>query len=143
MDHNAAHRGSDDRFPAPEFADVVLGPVFAHQQAYHLADLLRLHRAHGVMLTEQGLLTPEEIGGLLKALDAVEADLAVKPPAAYTGEHEDMFFYVDGELKRHVGAETSGRLHTGRSRNDIDHALFKMKLKREVDRLTDQIAVAR
>ncbi len=140
MDQTAPHRGSDDRFPAPEFADAVLGPLFAHQQAHHLADLMRLHRAHGAMLAEQGLLTGAEISGLLAALDAVEADLAAQPPAAYTGEHEDMFFYVEGELKRHVGAETAGRLHTGRSRNDIDHALFKMKLKRETDALTAQIA---
>jgi argininosuccinate lyase len=140
MDQTAPHRGSDDRFPAPEFADAVLGPVFLHQQAHHRADLMRLHRAHGVMLAEQGLLTGDEIGALLKALDAVETDLAARPPAAYTGEHEDMFFHVESELKRHVGPETAGRLHTGRSRNDIDHALFKMKLKRETDHLTAHIA---
>ncbi len=140
MDQTTPRTGSDDRFPAPEFAETVLGPVFSHQQAHHLADLMRLHRAHGIMLAEQGLLTVQEITGLLAALDAVEVDLAARPPAAYTGEHEDMFFYVEGELKRHVGAETAGRLHTGRSRNDIDHALFKMKLKRETDALTGWIA---
>ena len=140
MQEAAARQGSDDRFPAPEYADAVLGGVFAHQQAFHLEDLLRLHRAHGVMLAEQGLLTGKEIAALLDALDAVEADLAARPPAAYTGEHEDLFFYVEGELKRHVGPETAGRLHTGRSRNDIDHALFKIRLKREVDTLSAAIA---
>jgi len=139
MDRTSAHAGHDDRFPAPEFAETVLEPIFAHQQAHHLADLLRLHRAHGIMLAEQGLLTREEIAALLAALDDVERDLASGGPAAYTGEHEDLFFFVDSELKRHVGADTAGRLHTGRSRNDIDHALFKMKLKEGVDSLAARL----
>ena len=107
--------GGDDCFPAPAYADTVLAPAFAHAQEHHLAHLLRLHRAHGVMLAEQGLLRPEEIGALLAALDAVERDLAGRGAAAYTGEHEDLFFFVESELKRHVGAEVAGRLHTGRS----------------------------
>ncbi len=44
MDQTAPHRGSDDRFPAPEFAEAVLGPLFLQQQEHHRADLFRLHR---------------------------------------------------------------------------------------------------
>ena len=127
--------GSDDRFPAPEYAATVLAPIFAHSQQHHLAHLLHLHRAHGVMLAEQGLLQDSEIAGLLAALDATERDLAAQGPSAYTGEHEDMFFFVENELKRHVGAEVAGRLHTGRSRNDIDHTLAKMKFREGIDAL--------
>lgn len=137
---NAAPVGGDDRFPAPEYAETVLAPAFEHSQAHHLPHLLRLHRAHGVMLAEQGLLTTKEISSLLAALDIVERDLATRGPAVYTGEHEDLFFFVENELKRHVGPETAGRLHTGRSRNDIDHALFKMKFREGVDSLTSRLA---
>jgi argininosuccinate lyase len=101
---------------------------------------MRLHRAHGVMLAEQGLLGTAEIAALLDALERTEGDLAARGPAAYTGEHEDMFFFVESELRRHVGAETAGRLHTGRSRNDIDHTLFKMKFKEELDALAKRLA---
>jgi len=69
---SAGIAGSDDRFPAPEFAETVLGPGFAHAQAHHLGHLLQLHRAHGVMLAEQKLLTRAEIGALLQALDETE-----------------------------------------------------------------------
>ena len=132
--------GSDDRFPAPEYAESVLAPAFAHAQAHHLGHLLQLHRAHGVMLAEQGLLTREEIAALLRALDATEHDLKARGASPYTGEHEDLFFFVESELKRHVGAEVAGRLHTGRSRNDIDHALFKMRFREEVDGLVARLA---
>ncbi|MBL0931510.1 MAG: argininosuccinate lyase, partial [Alphaproteobacteria bacterium] len=122
--------GSDDRFPAPAFARAVLAPAFGLSQAHHLGHLMTMHRAHGVMLHEQGLLSAEDIASLLRALAAIEADLASrKEPVAYTGEHEDLFFYIERELARHVGVDTAARLHTGRSRNDIDHTLFKMALK--------------
>jgi argininosuccinate lyase len=137
---SAQSQGSDDRFPAPEFAETVLGPGFAQAQAHHLGHLLQLHRAHGVMLAEQKLLTRAEIGALLQALDRTERDLAARGPSAYTGEHEDMFFFVESELRSHVGAETAGRLHTGRSRNDIDHTLFKMRFRQDLDRLTAVLA---
>ncbi len=122
MDQNAPARAPPLWLGRPlsraRIRDAVLGPVFAHQQAFHFHDLMRLHRAHGIMLAEQGLLTTDEIGSLLAALDAVEADLAARPPAAYTGEHEDLFFHVEGELKRQCRRGDGGALHTGRSRNE-------------------------
>jgi argininosuccinate lyase len=132
--------GGDDRFPAPAFARAVLAPAFGLSQAHHLGHLMTMHRAHGVMLHEQGLLSAEDIASLLRALAAIEADLASRgEPVVYTGEHEDLFFYIERELARHVGVDTAARLHTGRSRNDIDHTLFKMALKERLDALVAQL----
>jgi argininosuccinate lyase len=58
---------------------------------------------------------------------------------AYTGEHEDFFFLVQHELERRLGVETAGKLHTGRSRNDIDHTVFKMALKERVTTLAGDL----
>jgi argininosuccinate lyase len=118
-----------------------LAPAFAHSLEHHVRHLMELHRAHGVMLHEQGLLSAADIAALLDALDRIEAELSARSePAAYTGEHEDLFFFVEAQLARHVGADTSARLHTGRSRNDIDHTLFKLALKERLDALTGQLA---
>ncbi len=57
----------------------------------------------------------------------------------YTGEVEDFFFLVEAELKKRLGPDVAGRLHTGRSRNDIDHTLFRLKLKQEIDRLAEKL----
>jgi argininosuccinate lyase len=80
------------------------------------------------MLAAQGLLTRAEAAAILRTLDDIErgTDVAALP---YTGEHEDFFFLVQTELERRLGVETAGKLHTGRSRNDIDHTVFKMALK--------------
>src|SRR5262249_34992058 len=61
-----------------------------------------------------------------------ELDLAAM---RYTGEHEDLFFVIEAALKARVGAEIGGKLHTARSRNDIDHTLFKMALQEHMTAL--------
>jgi argininosuccinate lyase len=126
--------GSDDRFPAPAYAETVLAPAFALSQRHHLRHLITLHRAHGVMLAEQGLLTAAEIAALLAALRDIEADLATRQgQEPYTGEHEDLFFFIEKQLSARTGPDVAGRLHTGRSRNDIDHTLFKLALRERLD----------
>src|SRR5262249_46053776 len=47
----------------------------------------------------------------------------------YTGEYEDFFFWLEAQLRERLGADLAGRLHTGRSRNDIDHTEYKMVLR--------------
>lgn len=37
-------------------------------------------------------------------------------------------------MRRRLGPDLAGRLHTGRSRNDIDHTNFRIVLKARLDR---------
>jgi argininosuccinate lyase len=53
----------------------------------------------------------------------------------YTGDVEDYFFLVERELKARLGPDLAGRLHTARSRNDIDHTIFKLTLREKLDAL--------
>jgi argininosuccinate lyase len=132
--------GDADRFPAPVYRDTVLAPLFEEMKRGHRRHLMRVHRAHAVMLAERGLLTAAQARDLLDALEAIDADVAARLPAiAYTGEHEDFFFFVEAELKARVGADTAGRLHTGRSRNDMDHTMFKMELRERLLGLDDAL----
>ena len=135
-----SHIGNNDRFPAPAYAQSVLAPAFAHGQRYHFAHLIRLHRAHGVMLAEQGLLNAGEVAAILVALEAIENEFAARQqPEPYTGEFEDMFFFVERLLANRIDPDTAGRLHTGRSRNDIDHTLFKLALRERIDGLATRL----
>jgi argininosuccinate lyase len=118
----------EERFPAAVYRETVLAPLFEGVKRHHWRQLVRVNRASAIMLAAQGLLTREEAGAILRALGEVARGTDV-PALAYTGEHEDFFFYVQTELERRLGVETAGKLHTGRSRNDIDHTVFKMALK--------------
>ncbi len=121
-------------FPAPVYKDTVLAPLFDAAKTHHADAFRRIDRAHAVMLAETGILTDAQAGAILAALADIDAstDLAA---LAYTGEVEDFFFHVEAELKQRLGPDLAGRLHTGRSRNDIDHTIFKLALKQRLDLL--------
>lgn len=131
------HQADTSRFPDPTYARTVLEPLFEHSKVEFVGPLGLINRAHCVMLTETGILSAEDGAAIAAALATVEASL---DPAGmrYTGEFEDLFFYIEAELKALIGPDLAGRLHTGRSRNDMDHTIFRIKLRERIDRLAAQ-----
>ncbi|MBL4627408.1 MAG: argininosuccinate lyase [Roseicyclus sp.] len=124
MDHST--------FPDPVYRDTVLAPLFEGVKTHYAAHMAAINRAHLVMLVETAILdaaTGAKIADALAAIDA-ETDL---DDLTYTGEHEDYFFFVEDQLKRRIGPDLAGGLHTARSRNDIDHTVFKMALRTRTD----------
>jgi len=133
-----AERGDDGTFPAPVYRETVLAPLFETVKRHHWRQQMRINRASAIMLAARSLLGRDEAAAILRALDDIEAatDVAALP---YTGEHEDFFFLVEAELTRRLGVGTAGKLHMGRSRNDIDHTVFKMALKERLAGLLDDL----
>ena len=119
-------------FPAPVFKDSVLAPLFDKVKAHHIEPFRAINHAHCVMLTQTGILTPEQGQEIAAALLDIDATLDMAS-LVYDGSVEDFFFHIERELILRLGADLAGRLHTGRSRNDIDHTIFKMTLKRLLD----------
>ena len=118
-------------FPAPAYKDTVLAPLFDATKTAFWGELMRINQAHAVMLAEQGICSDAEIGAILNALSDIVA--AIDPgDMVYTGDVEDLFFEVEKRLGAALGVDLAGKLHTGRSRNDIDHTIFKMKLRRQL-----------
>ena len=115
-----------------DYKDTVLAPLFDATKIHFWDELMRLHRAHGVMLAEQKICTAAEMGRILDALADIEAKIEPEN-LVYTGDVEDVFFLVEQELTGRLGIDLAGKLHTGRSRNDMDHTIFKQRLKRHLD----------
>jgi argininosuccinate lyase len=125
-----------EKFPAQVYKDTVLSPLFEGVKRHHWHYQMRINQASAVLLAECGLLGGKEARDILRALDDIVRHLDL-PRLTYTGEHEDFFFYVESELIRRLGVEVAGKLHTGRSRNDIDHTVFKLALKDRLAALLD------
>jgi argininosuccinate lyase len=121
-------------FPDPVYKETVLRPLFDGAKTHHVDGFRRIDRAHLVMLAETGILDRGQASTIAGALEAIDRDV---DPAGlvYTGEVEDYFFLIEKELKARLGPDVAGRLHTARSRNDIDHTLFKLGLKERIDAL--------
>ena len=129
-----------EKFPAPAYARTVLAPLFEGYQRHFAEHLIAVHHAHGIMLRERGWLTSEQASALFVAIaDAVAANAG--KTLAYTGEHEDYFFWLESELAARLGRDLAGRLHTGRSRNDIDHTILRMVMRERLLGLLAQLHV--
>jgi argininosuccinate lyase len=124
-------------FPDPVYKQTVLAPLFDGAKNHHVDAFRAIDRAHLVMLSETGILDADQASKIAAALDSIDAE--VDPTTlVYTGEVEDYFFLIERELKKRLGPDLAGRLHTARSRNDIDHTLFKLGLKARLDVLIDK-----
>jgi len=74
-----------------------------------------------------GILTPAEVKKLVTALEEVAAE-AAKSGVPLDADDEDVHSFVEGRLAAKVGA-LSGKLHTGRSRNDQVATDFRIFVK--------------
>ncbi len=86
-------------------------------------------RAHGRALHRAGLLTDDELAGMLAGLDTLEADVVTgdfQPGPA----DEDVHGALERGLVERVGPELGGRLRAGRSRNDQIATLIRLYLRR-------------
>jgi argininosuccinate lyase len=110
---------------APEYVKYVLNENFEDAKELFLAPLMAIHYAHLVMLARSGIISAADARTLRAALDSIsQADVR---RASYDGACEDLFFYVDRLLNAACGEDTAGRLHTARSRNDIDMTMYRMR----------------
>ncbi|MFC4625605.1 argininosuccinate lyase [Daeguia caeni] len=137
MSVNDPRQSDTSVFPDPVYRETVLRPLFDGAKTHHVDGFRRIDRAHLVMLTETGILDLKQAAMIAGALEAIDREIDPST-LTYTGEVEDYFFLIEKELKARIGADIAGRLHTARSRNDIDHTLFKLGLKQRIDTLMAQ-----
>jgi len=130
-------RNDNSQFPDPFYKETVLRPLFDGAKIHYIDGFRRIDRAHLIMLYECGIINGEIAGKIARALHDI--DQTIEPSTlVYTGEVEDFFFLIEKELKQRIGVDVAGFLHTARSRNDIDHTLFKIALKARIDQFMTQ-----
>jgi argininosuccinate lyase len=125
-----------EEFPAQGYKDNVLADCFADAKRYFLDHYLAVDRAHAVMLAEQDIITADEARAILNAIESL--DLEKIRHAEYDGSVEDLFFYLQREITIACGdPDVAGRLHTARSRNDIDVTIYRLYLREQALVLVD------
>ncbi|WP_039019565.1 argininosuccinate lyase [Halocynthiibacter namhaensis] len=126
-----------DKFPHPVYKETVLAPLFEGVKTHYAKHMGAINKAHLVMLRETNILSADVARDIANTLQTIEAE--TDPEALeYTGEHEDYFFFIEAELKRHLG-DAGGALHTARSRNDMDHTVFKLALQARAENLIAEL----
>lgn len=96
-----------------------------------------INKAHIVMLAEQGLLRSEHAAvlaqGVLDMEEAGPGEVTLDP------SREDAYFNYEAHLIERIGADIGGRLHTGRSRNDILATLDRLRCREVLMDLIDTL----
>ncbi|MDH3048013.1 argininosuccinate lyase [Gordonia alkanivorans] len=95
---------------------------------------IQASKAHARVLNKAGLLTDDDLTGMLDGLDRLAADVAdgTFGPAE---SDEDVHGALERGLIERVGPELGGRLRAGRSRNDQVATLFRMWLRAAMRRV--------
>ena len=88
-------------------------------------------RAHARALNRAGLLTDDELAGMLAGIDALDADVTSGAFVAAPTD-EDVHGALERGLMERVGPELGGRLRAGRSRNDQIATLIRLYLRDEL-----------
>jgi len=81
-------------------------------------------KAHVEMLAAQGILSRDEAGTIISALDAIRME--IENGTLLVRDAEDIHTFIEEELQNRIG-EVAGKLHSGRSRNDqiaLDERLY-------------------
>ncbi|MFY9263693.1 MAG: argininosuccinate lyase [Actinomycetaceae bacterium] len=85
-------------------------------------------RAHARALHAAGLLTDEELSGMLEALTRLDEDV-VSGAFVPQPDDEDVHTALERGLIERAGAQLGGKLRAGRSRNDQIATLIRMYLR--------------
>ena len=104
--------------------------VFGHGDEAIGAEMpfyVRIDQAHIVMLVEQGILSQATGRALLTAI----GELAAQRYAPLRGRHAPRGLYLlyERHLIERLGEEVGGAAHIGRSRNDINATMVRLRLR--------------
>jgi argininosuccinate lyase len=95
-------------------------------------------RAHARALRNAGLLSDDELAGMLAALDELDRDVADATFVADPSD-EDVHTALERGLLDRAGVELGGRLRAGRSRNDQIATLIRMYLRDEARAIAREV----
>lgn len=120
----------NEPFPAKSYKENVLTDCFEDSKTYFLEAFHQVDLVHAIMLAEQQIISTEELRAILNALKSLDFDRIRNQP--YDGTFEDLFFLLQREIAENCDPDIAGKLHTARSRNDIDVTIYRIRLRTEI-----------
>ena len=113
--------------PAKALVDAYYVPAVANSIKFVFAPEMRIHLAHALMLAEQGIVKRADIAAILPVVLDLEARGAGLLSIDYS--QEDLYSYVERYIVKVLGPDVGGRLHTARSRNDLNVTSWRLALR--------------
>jgi argininosuccinate lyase len=105
----------------------MLLPNLLRDFAINIQLITHISKAHVLMLSRRGIIEPEIASLLASGILALEKEgpeAIPRDPA-----REDAYFNYEAELIRRIGPAAGGRMHTGRSRNDLYATMDRIRAR--------------
>jgi len=93
---------------------------------------------HDIMLFEQKLLTKGEIKKILTSLEDIREKLLTNR-IELNDNFEDIHPFIEQSVIDKIGIEIGGKIHTGRSRNDQISVDLRLKIRKELNNITEEL----
>ncbi|MFB6888409.1 argininosuccinate lyase [Kitasatospora sp. NPDC056327] len=117
---------------------IVYGSPTPAELGAELALTTRIDLAHLVMLADRGLIGPADAAALAGAIQRLRADGF--RPLHGVPTPRGLYLAYEQLLSAELGEDTGGRLHTGRSRNDLKATATALRLRSELHGLVSELA---
>ena len=116
--------------PSAIFVETYFGGKIAKDLKYNFDSEMEIHFAHGLMLAKQKIVSAKDLKEILKVVLQIHA----KGPDLLDIDYklEGLYSYTERYIVSKLGPEVGGRLHTGRSRNDMHTTAWRMAMREEV-----------
>ncbi len=113
--------------PAKELVDAYYSHAVAAGKRYVFPHEMRVHLAHTLMLGDRGIIPQSNVGPILRTI----LDLVERGPEALQIDYtqEDLYSYVERHVVKVLGPDVGGRMHTARSRNDLNVTSWHLVLR--------------
>jgi len=94
--------------------------------------------AHNIMLYEQKILSKNEIKEILTSLENIRNKF-LNDQIEIDKNFEDIHPFIEKCVIDEIGIEIGGKLHTGRSRNDQVSVDIRLKIRNELNKLSEKL----
>lgn len=116
--------------PHPVLSDLLYEPGIEQDRAVVLPWLLKIDAAHLVMLARSGILPVDTVARLLMVHREIATRLDEGAPAfEVPASHRGLYFVYERQFVDRLGSEVGGAAHVARSRNDINAAVTRLRLR--------------
>lgn len=114
-------------FPGKTYIEELLKPIFNDQRDFLFEAMFDIHRAHVIMLSEQQIIKRDVAKIMLVGIEKVaKTDSTL---ISYDPQYEDLFFMMEAKIADEIGDDLAGKIHFGRSRNDMGVAMYRLVLR--------------
>ena len=114
----------------------VLAPALIREYNTGFNEMILLNKVYAIMLMKENIIDRKSVKIIIMGLEKVRQELK---PQHLDAKYEEIYYNIEQALFKNIGVEVGGKLHTGRSRNDIYATMTRMQVRRSLWEVIERV----